>query len=125
MSRMYVAGRWLLLGVSALSLMGCQRSSSPTNTTSKSEKQAAPMSTSEQEHDHSQWWCVEHEVPEEECGLCNPRLAAEMVRRGDWCQQHNRPDSQCFECHPDYRERFAEKYRARYGQNPPTPPRRS
>lgn len=70
---------------------------------------------------HGGWWCAEHGVPEETCGLCNPKLAAEMQKKGDWCQEHDRPDSQCFLCHPELEAKFAALYVAKYGRQPPKP----
>jgi cobalt-zinc-cadmium efflux system membrane fusion protein len=73
-------------------------------------------------HTHCEgWWCDEHGVPEEVCGQCNPKLAAEFQKKGDWCQEHDRPDSQCFICHPEQEARFAAKYEAKYGKKPPQP----
>jgi cobalt-zinc-cadmium efflux system membrane fusion protein len=71
--------------------------------------------------DHSGWWCVEHRVPEEICGQCDPKVAAEMQKKGDWCRQHDRPDSQCFACHPELETQFAAQYEAKYGEKPPKP----
>ena len=73
------------------------------------------------QHDHSGWWCNEHGVPEEECGLCNSKLAAEFQKKGDWCKDHDRPDSQCFICHPEQEAAFAARYEAKYGKKPPKP----
>jgi len=70
-------------------------------------------------HSHDGWWCGEHGVPEEECGLCNPKKAAELQKNGDWCKEHQRPDSQCFVCHPELEAKFAARYEAKYGQPPP------
>ncbi len=70
-------------------------------------------------HDHSGWWCPEHAVPEEMCGLCDPKIAEKMKAEGDWCKEHDRPDSQCFVCHPEYEARFAALYEAKYGELPP------
>ena len=72
-------------------------------------------------HDHSGWWCNEHGVPEEECGLCSSKLAAEFQKKNDWCKDHDRPDSQCFVCHPELEAMFAAKYVAKYGRQPPKP----
>ena len=70
-------------------------------------------------HTHDGWWCGEHGVPEEECGLCDPKLAAKMQKEGDWCQEHKRPESQCFICHPELEAKFAARYEAKYGEPPP------
>ena len=69
--------------------------------------------------DHSDWWCAEHGVPEEVCGLCSSKVAKEMKAKGDWCEKHDRPDSQCFICHPEYKEKFAAAYRDKFGKEPP------
>jgi hypothetical protein len=75
--------------------------------------------SSKGEHDHSGWWCDEHGVPEEICGQCNAKYAAECKKKGDWCKEHDRPDSQCFICHPELKEKFAAQYRVKYGKEPP------
>lgn len=83
------------------------------------DKQAA--STKMGAHDHSGWWCNEHGVPEEVCGQCNSKLAAEFQKKGDWCKEHDRPDSQCFKCHPELQAKFAAQYEAKIGKKPPMP----
>lgn len=70
-------------------------------------------------HNHSGWWCNEHGVPEEQCGQCSSKLAAEFQKKGDWCKEHDRPDSQCFVCHPELEGKFAALYEAKYGKKPP------
>jgi len=69
-------------------------------------------------------WCVEHNVPESQCELCNPGLAraasavcphglsanicarchpeliASFKESGDWCAGHDVPESQCELCNP-------------------------
>ena len=72
-------------------------------------------------HDHSGWWCNEHGVPEEECALCKTSLIADFKGKGDWCEEHERPDSHCFVCHPENFEKFAARYEAKYGEQPPQP----
>ncbi len=72
-------------------------------------------------HDHSGWWCVEHGVPESECALCDTSLVAGFKEKGDWCDEHNRPQSQCFTCEPELFEKFAARYEAKYGEQPPKP----
>jgi hypothetical protein len=64
-------------------------------------------------------WCTEHGVPEDLCGQCNAKLAAECQHKGDWCREHNRPESQCFLCNPKLAEKFAAEYEAKYGKKPP------
>ncbi len=68
---------------------------------------------------HDAWWCQEHGVPEEQCGRCDSKLAADFQKRWDWCQDHDRPDTQCFPCHPELQEQFASLYVAKYGKAPP------
>ena len=73
------------------------------------------------EHQHGEWWCAEHGVPEAECAQCDAKLAASFQKKGDWCKEHDRPDSQCFICHPDTMAEYAAKYEAKYGKQPPKP----
>ncbi len=72
-------------------------------------------------HDDGGWWCVEHGVPEEECPLCDTSLVAAFKDKGDWCDEHNRPESQCFTCNPDNFAKFAARYEAKVGEQPPKP----
>ena len=60
-------------------------------------------------------------VPEDECALCDAKVAAAFKKKGDWCKEHDRPDSQCFICHPEKLEEYAAKYEAKYGKKPPKP----
>ena len=46
-------------------------------------------------------WCGEHEVPESQCTLCHPELAAAFKATGDWCEEHSLPKSQCRKCNPN------------------------
>ena len=68
---------------------------------------------------HGGYWCYEHAIPEEQCAMCQPKLAAEMREKGDWCEEHTRPDSLCFKCHPENAEKFIALYEAKYGKKPP------
>jgi cobalt-zinc-cadmium efflux system membrane fusion protein len=74
-----------------------------------------------QGHEHGAWWCAAHGVPEEECSRCNSKVAADLQKKGDWCKEHNRADSQCFVCHPELEAKFAARYEAKYGKQPPKP----
>jgi hypothetical protein len=69
--------------------------------------------------DHSGWWCVEHGIPEDECSMCSGKVAKECKAKGDWCDKHDRAKSQCFICDPSLKEKFAAKYRAKFGKEPP------
>jgi hypothetical protein len=99
-----------LIPVGLFALSGCGES----ERVKRAKAKAAQAS-----HDHSEWWCAEHGVPEEVCGLCSGKVAKEMKAKGDWCSKHDRPDSQCFICHPEYKEKFAAQYRAKYDKEPP------
>jgi hypothetical protein len=67
---------------------------------------------------HDSWWCNEHGIPEDECLMC--KLSEdELKKKGDWCEKHDRAKSQCFKCDPKLREKYAERYRAKYGKEPP------
>jgi len=70
-------------------------------------------------HDHSGWWCDEHGILEEECSMCSSKVAKEFKDKGDWCDKHDRAKSQCFVCDPSLKDKFAAKYRAKYGKEPP------
>ena len=100
--------------------IGCAQSATDTKATA-ADPPTESTAAVEDAHDHSGWWCNEHGVPEEECGLCDAKLAAEMQRKGDWCKEHDRPDSQCFICHPELEATFAARYEAKYGKKPPKP----
>lgn len=73
----------------------------------------------EEKDDHSGWWCKAHGIPEHECSMCDDEYAKKCKDKKDWCEKHDRADSQCFICHPEYKEKFAAKYRAKYGTEPP------
>jgi len=73
------------------------------------------------EHEHNEWWCNEHGVPEEECTRCDSSLVATFKKKEDWCDKHDRPASQCFICTPANAEIFAARYEAKYGKQPPKP----
>jgi hypothetical protein len=87
----------------------------------KSADQNAPAQAATETHSHESWWCDEHGVPESECALCHPKVAADFKAKGDWCAKHDRPDSQCFVCHPENEAKFAERYEAKYGTKPLKP----
>ncbi len=110
----------VLVGLLAACCMGCgarprESASRSSHETLVKNKQAAA------DHDHGDWWCAEHGVPEEVCTRCNSTLIATFRERGDWCDAHDRPDSQCFPCHPELEAKFAARYAAKFG-SPPAPP---
>lgn len=112
-------GLMLLPLLAAAYMVGCgQTANEPTQTT----QEAAHTESSESNtHTHDGWWCVEHGVPEEQCGQCSAKLAAEFQKKGDWCKEHDCPESQCFICHPELATKFTALYEAKYGEQPPKP----
>lgn len=74
-------------------------------------------------HHHSDWWCVEHGVPEEICSLCSDQVAAKFKKAGDWCRLHDRAKSQCFKCEPGLYKKYEAMFVAKYGKKPPRPPK--
>lgn len=72
-------------------------------------------------HEHGEWWCNEHGVPEKECTRCDEEAKAAAKKKGDWCDKHGRADSQCFICHPELEAKFAARYEAKLGKKPPKP----
>jgi hypothetical protein len=76
----------------------------------KEEVASAKEGTGEAAHAHApkdakpgsyEDWCGEHEVPESQCTLCHPELAAAFKATGDWCQEHSLPKSHCRKCDPN------------------------
>ncbi|GHT10619.1 hypothetical protein FACS1894170_03010 [Planctomycetales bacterium] len=87
-------------------------------------QQAAPVveKTDTHQHEHSvNGWCIEHEIPEDICSLCNKKVAEQCKTDGDWCKEHDRAESQCFVCNPQAKEKFAAQYKAQHGSDPPKP----
>lgn len=115
--RFFLAGTGLFLGV-VFALSGCQP---PEDKGTKPGKGPAGEKSdkTEAKGKHDAWWCAEHGVPEEECSLCSDKVAKECKARGDWCEKHDRARSQCFLCEPALKEKFAARYRAKYGKEPP------
>lgn len=105
-----------VLAVSAFALSGCSKSETAT-----SEDGAEAVATTNVDHSHGGWWCVEHGVPEGECALCDTSLVSKFKDEGDWCDEHDRPESQCFICGPARFEKFAARYKAKTGLEPPQP----
>ena len=100
---------------------GCTNEKKGDEAKGKSPKAAEKETGKDNAHDHSRWWCSEHGVPEEVCGQCDAKVAAEFQKNGQWCEKHNRPKPQCFKCDPALKEKFAAEYRAKYGKDPPEP----
>jgi hypothetical protein len=85
----------------------------------QAEGKETPARVKAKEHEHGEWWCEEHGIPEAECSMCSARVEKECKAKGDWCDKHNRARSQCFKCDPKLKDFFAAKYRAKYGKEPP------
>ena len=101
--------------------LGCSASADKASATGEGAKSVTASINGETPHTHDGWWCDEHGVPEEVCGQCNSKIAAEFQRKGDWCKEHDRPNSQCFVCHPELESKFAAQYEAKVGKKPPKP----
>jgi hypothetical protein len=136
MIRFRMSALLIVLVTFTFSLYGCGRGQGPTpNSVSRNKPhvdntdRVVAQTHGDQEkghqthatHDHSGWWCNEHGVPEEVCGLCDSKVAAEFQKKKDWCKEHDRPASQCFVCHPELESRFAAQFEAKYGKKPPKP----
>ncbi|MCI0378043.1 MAG: hypothetical protein L0215_10575 [Gemmataceae bacterium] len=74
------------------------------------------------EHEHGEWWCAAHGIPEDICSLCNADYAAKCKKDGDWCNIHDRAQSQCFKCDPSKYAQFEKMYENKYGKKPEPPP---
>jgi hypothetical protein len=107
----------MVLFAAGIIVAGCARPENQEKATAK----AKATLVAEDGTKHDDWWCEEHGIPEAECAMCNSKLAAEYKKKGDWCKEHDRPKSQCFICDPSLREKYAAKYRAKYGNEPPPP----
>lgn len=106
----------LLAGLFAVA--GCGDQNAPTAATSA---KGGAVAKAEPDAGGHGWWCDEHGVQEEECSMCNAKVAKAFQDKGDWCKLHNRAQSQCFICDPKLKEKFAAEYRAKYGKEPPEP----
>ena len=104
-----------LLSLSMIVLSGCGKSETATTGS-----EASPA-VSTVDHSHGGWCCPEHSVPEEECAQCDKSLVAKFKAAGDWCEEHGRPESQCFICSPKRFDKFAARYAAKFGEQPPKP----
>jgi hypothetical protein len=104
-----------LLAVAGMTISGCSGSGAEGP---EAGKQATPADSSCSVAEN---WCIEHGVPEDICGQCNAKVAAECQRKGDWCKEHNRPESQCFLCNPKLEAKFVAEYEMKYGKKPPKP----
>ncbi len=116
------------LMVIATLIVGCgERPDDQAKDKTKS-KSVAKKDDDHDKHDHSDWWCKEHGVPEEMCSICISEKDAKKARamfkdKGDWCELHDRAKSQCFKCDPSLYEKYVKMYEAHEnGKKPPRPP---
>ncbi len=107
-----------LLAVGAIALGGCGNSGSTAPAGAATDGDVA---ATEVDQSHDGWWCVEHGVPEEECALCDTSLVVKFKEDGDWCDEHERPESHCFICSASRFDKFAARYEAKTGRQPPKP----
>ncbi len=105
-----------VFGTIAVLAVGCGQSDS---TQGYKVEKKPPQAVQSKGHEHDDWWCAEHGVPEEECSQCNAKVAAEFKAKGDWCEDHDRAKSQCFQCDPKLKVKYASIYRAKEGKDPP------
>jgi hypothetical protein len=93
----------LILCLSTLSSLACQKEDAPSGTSSTASSKTdnathAPAHAVPGSHED---WCGEHQVPESMCTQCNASLIAAFKATGDWCAEHGLPESQCRLCNPD------------------------
>lgn len=94
--RAWLNGSMLLAAVCAVA---CAKSESEARPEAKQAAAAhAPATAKPGSHED---WCGEHAVPESQCTLCNPSLAAAFKATGDWCEEHGLPESHCRKCNPN------------------------
>src|SRR5438094_5107623 len=116
MHKRFIAIGGGVLAAFVLAVAGCQPPEDKSTKDSGGKKEEAKV---EKKVKHDKWWCDEHGIPEKECSMCNPDVEKECKAKGDWCEKHDRAKSQCFICDPSLKEKFAARYRAKYGKEPP------
>jgi hypothetical protein len=115
---------WLSVALFAgLLAVGCNNPTDPTGPSKTPAAKDAGKAVAEAKKvdDHSGWWCDEHGVPEDECSMCSAKVAKAAKAKGDWCEKHDRAKSICFICDPSLKEKYAAKYVAKFGKQPPEP----
>lgn len=115
----YGSGGVLGLVAAMVLIAGCGQTD---DTGQRAENKPKPEEKpAKKKHDHGGWWCDDHGIPEHECSMCLPEdKVKELFKdKKDWCDLHDRAKSQCFKCDPKLKEKFAAKYRAKYGEEPP------
>jgi hypothetical protein len=118
--RLWARGTVALVATAIL-IIGCGKPEDKGGQVKRTDKDGTPVAE-KKETKHDEWWCKEHGIPEEECSMCNSKVAKACKARGDWCEKHpDRAKSQCFICDASLYEKYAAKYRAKYGKEPPPP----
>lgn len=86
-----------------LAFIGCDKTASAPSdqTTNRTGSQTAAHAAADVTPGSHEDWCTEHAVPESQCTLCNPALAAAFKATGDWCEEHGLPESHCRKCNPN------------------------
>jgi hypothetical protein len=111
----------VLMLAAGLVAFGCNQKTTDVTPQAKGKTETAQKAKDDGE-DHG-WWCTEHGIPEEICGLCNKSYRDKKKADGDWCETHRRLKSQCFKCDPAlYEKDFEPLYVAKYGKKPERPP---
>jgi hypothetical protein len=99
MTRRFLTISFLLVAIAFV--LGCQKDAETKPApAAAAEKTAATEKPAVKPGSHEDW-CDEHGVPESQCTLCDPSLAAAFKATGDWCDEHGLPESQCRKCNPD------------------------
>ena len=106
-----------LVLVTGIVLVGCE--DKPKSEGDKAISKTSAEAKSTPTTKHGGWWCTEHGIPEDECIMCMKDGEATAKKKGDWCEIHEFPKSQCFGCDPKLKERYAVRYKEKYGKEPP------
>lgn len=110
-----------LVAVGAFISAGCGDAGGTAKIHVKAKAASAEAKEGKKSDDHSGWWCDEHGVPESECSMCSAKAAKAFKAKGDWCDKHDRAKSQCFICDPSLEAKYAVRYEAKFGKQPPVP----
>jgi len=118
--RLWTRSALVLVAAAVLVVSGCGQTDDKAAKKDTPKDKSTPVAQKKASPDDG-WWCKEHGIPEDECSMCSDKVAKECKAKSDWCKEHDRAESQCFICHPELKEKFAARYRAKYGQEPAEP----
>lgn len=107
--------------VGAFAVAGCGPQAAPTTGDGKVAKATEKTTPTDPSAEDGGEWCNPHGVAEEECSMCNAKVAKKLKDAGDWCDKHDRAKSQCYICDPGLMEKAKVAYKAKYGKEMPTP----